>query len=60
MRNNQVVLVDDENPNPEPFQEPFESIDAADGEKRKGNDIEFEADAGAALLQLKRRRESHF
>ena len=58
LRNNQVV-VDDENPNPEPFQEPFESIDAADREKRKGNDIKFEADAAAALLQLKRRRESH-
>ena len=56
--NNQVV-VDDENPNPEPFQEPFESIDAADRGKRKGNDIEFEADTAAALLQLKRRQESH-
>ena len=51
------ILFDDDNSNPESLQQHFESTDA-DREKRKDDNIEFEADAAAALLQLKRRRES--
>ena len=44
------ILIDDDNSNSEPLQQHFESTDA-DREKQKDDNIEFEADAAAALLQ---------
>ena len=51
------ILIDDDNSNPEPLQQHFEST-GADREKWKDENIQFEADAAAALLQLKCCRES--
>ena len=51
------ILIDDDNSNSKPLQQHFAFTDA-DQEKRKDDNIEFEADAAAALLQLKCHRQS--
>ncbi len=51
--------MDDETSNSDPFQEPFEQVSTdPDQLKRTVDNIKFEADDAAALLPLKRHRES--